>query len=59
MHADFGYQGVRNVSFSEKLAYVLNDDPLFTSNSAANIFPYLFHILKNNDQINWKIYLPW
>ena len=27
------------------------DDPLFTSNSAANIFPYSFHIRKDNDQI--------
>ena len=60
MHTDLCYQGVRNVSFSEKMAYVLMilyyglwimDDPLFTSNSAANIFPYSFHIRKNNDQI--------
>ena len=26
------------------------DDPLFTSNSAANIFPYSFHIGESNDQ---------
>ena len=31
------------------------DYPLFTSNSAANIFLHSVHILKNNNQIKLKI----
>ena len=35
------------------------DDPLFTINSAANIFPYLIQFPKTMTRYNCKIYSQW